>query len=66
MTLNQATESGHIIPGSWTGTARRAAAGGVGTIIGAAVFVAQNGRGWPHAVGISDDSRSRPKARLRS
>jgi 2,4-dienoyl-CoA reductase-like NADH-dependent reductase (Old Yellow Enzyme family) len=55
MTLNQATESGHITPWivDWY---RRRAAGGVGTIIGAAVFVAQNGRGWPNAVGIADDS----------
>jgi 2,4-dienoyl-CoA reductase-like NADH-dependent reductase (Old Yellow Enzyme family) len=55
MTLNQATESGHITPWivDWY---RRRAAGGVGAIVGAAVFVAQNGRGWPNAVGIADDS----------
>jgi len=55
MTLNQATESGHITPWivEWY---RRRAAGGVGAIIGAAVFVAQNGRGWQNAVGIADDS----------
>lgn len=35
---------------------RRRAAGGVGAIIGAAVSVSQNGRGWANAVGISDDS----------
>ncbi len=55
MTLNQATESGHITPWivEWY---RRRAAGGVGTLIGAAVFVAQNGRGWQNAVGIANDS----------
>ncbi len=55
MTINQATESGHITPWvkDWY---RRRAEGGVGTIIGAAAFVSQNGRGWPNAVGISDDS----------
>ncbi len=55
MTLNQATESGHITPWivEWY---RRRAAGGVGAIIGAAVFIAQNGRGWHNAVGIADDS----------
>jgi 2,4-dienoyl-CoA reductase-like NADH-dependent reductase (Old Yellow Enzyme family) len=55
MTLNQATQSGHITPWivEWY---RRRAAGGVGAIIGAAVFVAQNGRGWQNAVGIADDS----------
>jgi 2,4-dienoyl-CoA reductase-like NADH-dependent reductase (Old Yellow Enzyme family) len=55
MTLNQATESGHITPWivEWY---RQRAAGGVGAIVGAAVFVAQNGRGWPNAVGIADDS----------
>lgn len=55
MTLNQATASGHITPWivDWY---RRRAAGGVGSLIGAAVFVAQNGRGWPNAVGIADDS----------
>ena len=55
MTLNQATERGHITPWivEWY---RRRAAGGAGTLIGAAVFVAQNGRGWPNAVGIADDS----------
>jgi 2,4-dienoyl-CoA reductase-like NADH-dependent reductase (Old Yellow Enzyme family) len=55
MTLNQATEDGHITP--WiTDWYKRRAAGGVGTLIGAAVFVSQNGRGWPNAVGIADDS----------
>lgn len=55
MTLNQATESGHITP--WIVDWYRArAAGGTGTITGAAVFVAQNGRGWVNAVGIADDS----------
>jgi 2,4-dienoyl-CoA reductase-like NADH-dependent reductase (Old Yellow Enzyme family) len=55
MTLNQATDDGHITPWivDWY---RRRAEGGVGTIIGAAVFVSQNGRGWANAVGISDDS----------
>lgn len=55
MTLNQATESGHITPWivEWY---RRRALGGVGGIIGAAVFVARNGRGWSNAVGIADDS----------
>lgn len=55
MTLNQATDSGHITPWivEWY---RRRAAGGVGAIIGAAVFVARNGRGWPNAVGLADDS----------
>ncbi len=55
MTLNQATESGHVTDWIVDWYARRAA-GGVGTIIGAAVFVSQSGRGWPGAVGISDDS----------
>jgi 2,4-dienoyl-CoA reductase-like NADH-dependent reductase (Old Yellow Enzyme family) len=55
MTLNQATESGHIT--DWiVDWYRRRASGGVGTIIGAAVFVSQNGRGWQNAVGIADDS----------
>jgi 2,4-dienoyl-CoA reductase-like NADH-dependent reductase (Old Yellow Enzyme family) len=55
MTLNQATASGHITPWivEWY---RRRAEGGVGTLIGAAVFVAQNGRGWANAVGIADDT----------
>jgi 2,4-dienoyl-CoA reductase-like NADH-dependent reductase (Old Yellow Enzyme family) len=55
MTLNQATDSGHITPWivEWY---RQRAAGGIGAIIGAAVFVAQNGRGWFNAVGIADDS----------
>ena len=55
MTLNQATESGHITDWivEWY---RRRAAGGVGTIIGAAVFVSQGGRGWANAVGIADGS----------
>jgi 2,4-dienoyl-CoA reductase-like NADH-dependent reductase (Old Yellow Enzyme family) len=55
MTLNQATPSGHMTPWivDWY---RRRALGGVGTIIGAAVFVSQNGRGWPNSVGIADES----------
>lgn len=55
MTLNQATESGHITPWivEWY---RQRAMGGTGTLIGAAVFVAQNGRGWANAVGIADDT----------
>lgn len=55
MTLNQATESGHITDWIVDWYARRAA-GGVGTIIGAAVFVSQGGRGWKNAVGIAADS----------
>ncbi|MBC8102402.1 MAG: NADH:flavin oxidoreductase [Cytophagales bacterium] len=55
MTLNQATESGHMT--DWiVDWYERRAAGGIGTIIGAAVFVSQNGRGWANAVGIADDS----------
>ncbi len=55
MTLNQATESGHMT--DWiVDWYERRAAGGTGTLIGAAVFVAQNGRGWANAVGIADDS----------
>ncbi|MBC7808599.1 MAG: NADH:flavin oxidoreductase, partial [Akkermansiaceae bacterium] len=55
MTLNQATDSGHMT--DWiVDWYEKRAAGGVGTIIGAAVFVSQNGRGWHNAVGISDDS----------
>ncbi|WP_309708471.1 NADH:flavin oxidoreductase [Armatimonas sp.] len=55
MTLNQATESGHMT--DWiVDWYRRRAAGGTGTIIGAAVFVSQGGRGWANAVGIADDS----------
>ncbi len=55
MTLNQATPSGHITPWivEWY---RRRARGGVGTIIGAAAFVAQNGRAWVNAVGIADET----------
>lgn len=55
MTLNQATESGHITPWivEWY---RRRAAGGVSAILGAAAFVSRNGRGWANAVGIADDS----------
>jgi 2,4-dienoyl-CoA reductase-like NADH-dependent reductase (Old Yellow Enzyme family) len=55
MTLNQATESGHMT--DWiVDWYERRAIGGTGTIIGAAVFVSQNGRGWANAVGIADDS----------
>jgi 2,4-dienoyl-CoA reductase-like NADH-dependent reductase (Old Yellow Enzyme family) len=55
MTLNQATESGHMT--EWiVDWYERRAAGGTGTLIGAAVFVSQNGRGWADAVGIADDS----------
>lgn len=55
MTLNQATQDGHITDWieSWY---ERRAKGGCGTIIGAAVFVSRNGRGWENAVGIPDDS----------
>lgn len=55
MTLNQATADGHITPWivEWY---RQRATGGIGTLIGAAVFVSQNGRGWQNAVGIADDS----------
>lgn len=55
MTLNQATETGHMTDWivEWY---RRRAAGGVGTIIGAAAFVSPDGRGWSNAVGIADDS----------
>jgi 2,4-dienoyl-CoA reductase-like NADH-dependent reductase (Old Yellow Enzyme family) len=55
MTLNQATESGHITPWieAWY---RRRAEGGVGAVIGAAAFVAGNGRAWPNAMGIADES----------
>jgi 2,4-dienoyl-CoA reductase-like NADH-dependent reductase (Old Yellow Enzyme family) len=55
MTLNQATKSGHITDWivEWY---KRRAAGGTGTLIGAAVFVSQGGRGWKNAVGIADDS----------
>lgn len=55
MTLNQATETGHIT--DWiVDWYERRARGGTGTIIGAAVFVSQGGRGWANAVGIADDS----------
>lgn len=55
MTLNQATESGHMT--DWiVDWYERRAAGGTGTLIGAAVFVSENGRGWANAVGIADDS----------
>lgn len=62
MTLNQATESGHITPWiiEWY---RKRAAGGTGTLIGAAVFVSQGGRGWANAVGIADDSYTEGWAR---
>ena len=55
MTLSQARESGHMTPWivEWY---RRRAAGGTGTLIGAAAFVSQGGRGWVNAVGIADDS----------
>ncbi|GAB4462966.1 MAG: oxidoreductase [Armatimonadaceae bacterium] len=62
MTLNQATESGHIT--DWiVDWYERRAAGGVGAIIGAAVFVSQGGRGWANAVGIADDSYTEGWAR---
>jgi NADH:flavin oxidoreductases, Old Yellow Enzyme family len=62
MTLNQATDSGHITPWivDWY---RRRAEGGIGAIIGAAVFVSQGGRGWANAVGIADDSYTEGWAR---
>lgn len=62
MTLNQATESGHMTDWivEWY---RRRAAGGVGTLIGAAVFVSQGGRGWANAVGIADESYTEGWAR---
>ncbi|KAB8140576.1 NADH:flavin oxidoreductase [Chloroflexia bacterium SDU3-3] len=55
MTLNQASESGHLTPWifDWY---RRRAEGGVGTIIGAAAAVSANGRGWGNAMAIYDDS----------
>lgn len=55
MTLNQATESGHVTDWivDWYG---RRAEGGTGTLIGAAAFVSKNGRGWANAVGIADDT----------
>ncbi|HVK04292.1 MAG TPA: NADH:flavin oxidoreductase [Armatimonadaceae bacterium] len=62
MTLNQATESGHIT--DWiVDWYERRAAGGTGTLIGAAVFVSQGGRGWANAVGIADDSYTEGWAR---
>ena len=62
MTLNQATQSGHIT--DWiVDWYERRAAGGVGTIIGAAVFVSQGGQGWANAVGIADDSYTEGWAR---
>ncbi len=55
MTLNQAT--GESAMTQWiVDWYRRRAEGGVGGIIGAAVAVAKNGRGWANAVGIWDDS----------
>lgn len=55
MTLNQATDDGHMT--DWiVDWYERRARGGTGTLIGAAVFVSENGRGWANAVGISDDS----------
>lgn len=55
MTLNQATASGHVT--DWiVDWYERRAQGGTGTLIGAAVFVSQNGRGWRNAVGIADDT----------
>lgn len=62
MTLNQATASGHIT--DWiVNWYEHRASGGVGTIIGAAVFVSQGGRGWPNAVGIADDTYTEGWAR---
>lgn len=62
MTLNQATESGHMT--DWVvDWYERRAAGGTGTLIGAAVFVSQGGRGWANAVGIADDSYTEGWAR---
>ena len=62
MTLNQATDDGHITDWivEWY---RRRATGGTGTLIGAAVFVSQGGRGWANAVGIADDSYTEGWAR---
>lgn len=57
MTINQAEPSGRITPWIVDWYCRRAQ-GGVGTIIGAAAFVSQNGRGWANAVGISNDSHT--------
>jgi 2,4-dienoyl-CoA reductase-like NADH-dependent reductase (Old Yellow Enzyme family) len=62
MTLNQATDDGHIT--DWiVDWYERRAAGGTGTLIGAAVFVSQGGRGWANAVGIADDSYTEGWAR---
>ncbi|WP_395146236.1 NADH:flavin oxidoreductase [Armatimonas sp.] len=62
MTLNQATDDGHITQWIIDWYERRAA-GGTGTLIGAAVFVSQGGRGWANAVGIADDSYTEGWAR---
>lgn len=62
MTLNQATESGHVTDWVVRWYERRAA-GGVGAVVGAAAFVSPDGRGWPNAVGIADDSYTEGWAR---
>ncbi len=62
MTLNQATADGHITDWIVEWYERRAQ-GGCGTLIGAAAFVSKNGRGWPNAMGICDDSYTEGWAR---